>query len=283
MNKKQKIVTFVMLALIVILSVVMALMLVFEYRSTGTVAKASITRAVIIAVSMLLATVKIALQPRTKRKNVALPYRDHFAEVIGNAFSSDEKLEKRLFSAIDAYRSYNFAKAIKILNSLFPYAKTTDERFCILFFSAKCYYHGRYYDTAVKLYEKAFELKESGSVASNLTLCYDMLGDGDSAIEWGKNAISLEPESAYAYNNMASVLMTKGEYQAALEYLTKAVSLKINFEEALCNAAICYAMTNDRANYEKHLTLAAQQGVSKEEVINYLVSLDAPVLNNDGE
>ena len=281
MNNKQKTLTAVMFALIAILLAAMVVILVVEYRSMGALSTSSITRAVIIFASVLLAAFKLISMSSAKRKIAKLPYRDHYAEIIGNAFSDDKKLEKRLFSAIDAYRSLNFAKAIKILNALFPNAENNEDIFCILFFSAKCYYQSRYYDTAVKLYTKAFELKKSAPVASNLGLCYGFLGDGDKALEWCKKAITVDPNDAYAYNNLGYALMEKGEYSQAVDHFLKAVTIKMNFEDALCNATVCYAMLGDKLNYEKYLTLSVQHGASREEITEYLKTLNAPVLSRE--
>ena len=270
-----------MAILIAILLVSLIALLIHEFLTTGTIERRSITSAILIAASVCIGSVKLISMWRGERRMVKFPYRERYAEIIGNAFSDDPKLEKRLFSAIDAFRSYNFAKSIKILNSLFPDAKCADERFCILFFSARCYYFGKYYDTAAKLYEKAFDIKESSAVASNLGLCYDEMGDADKAVAWYSTAITLEPDNAHAYNNMGYFYMNNGEYEKALEFILKAIEIKYNFEEALSNATICYAMLGDKENYEKYLRTAIANGSVKEEIVNYLTSLDAPVLEQE--
>ena len=215
--KKQRIINIVMLVLVAVLLAVLIALLIAEYVTTGTLAKNSVIRAALIGLSLAAIAYKWLTVLNAKRKNADFPYRENYADVIGNAFSDDKRLEKRLFAALAAFRSRNFARAIKMLNQLFPEAKTPDERFSILFFSARAYFLSGYLDVAARIYEKCFEIKKSAAAASNLGLCYDGLGEDQKAEKWYNTAIELEPDNAYANNNMGHLYMMRCEYGKALE------------------------------------------------------------------
>lgn len=84
------------------------------------------------------------------------------------------------------------------------------------------------YNEAIKFYNEAIALKEDYAAAyfklGNLYMWW--MWDYDNAIKYYDNAVKIQPY-ADAYNNLGLVYFNKQEYQKAIEYYNKAITLRL--------------------------------------------------------
>jgi tetratricopeptide (TPR) repeat protein len=75
---------------------------------------------------------------------------------------------------------------------------------------------------AIELYKKSLEICPTAEACTFLGWGYSMVGRYDEAIEWCKQAISLDPDFGNPYNDIGSYLVETGRPQEALPWLEKA-------------------------------------------------------------
>jgi Tfp pilus assembly protein PilF len=81
-------------------------------------------------------------------------------------------------------------------------------------------------EAAVECYEKAIQIDPRLLTAwLNLTSACTMLEQDDKAVESAQQAVTLEPDSGMAHNNLAVALYFKGEYNEAKQHLERAKEL----------------------------------------------------------
>ena len=281
MNKKAKIVTAIVIAVIALLDVAVIGLLVYEIVVLDKIDSGSITRTAVILISSLLTLAKLFAR-RGKKRSPAF-YREQYKHIVGNAFSSDKKLERCFLSAIDDFNNDRYNRAIKRLKALLPRLTSNDDRFATLFFIAICYSDMGLYSAAIETYIQAEPMKANSTLLSNLGMCYRNVGDFESAIGAYEDAIEIEPSNAFPYNNIAQLLLEDAEYEDALDWAIKAAELKPDLYQAYNAQAICYAMLGDKESYEKSLKKAVAHGSDRAKIIRYVKNLGAPIFEGNDQ
>ena len=168
---------------------------------------------------------------RGKKRSPAF-YREQYNHIIGDAFSTDKRLEKDFFDAIEDLNKDRNNQAIKRLQALLPKLTSNNDRFAALFFIAFCYSEMGLYSAAIETYMQAEPLKVNSTLLSNLGMCYRSVGDFESAIGAYEDAVNIDPSNAFPYNNIAQLLLEDAEYENALDWAIKATEIKQDFYQA---------------------------------------------------
>ncbi len=279
MNKKARIITSVAIAVVALLDVAVIGLLVYEIVALKKIESASIARTVIVVISSVLALIKMFARKGKKRSPAF--YREQYSHIIGDAFSTDKKLEKEFFVAIDDMNKDRNTQAIKRLQALLPRLSLSNDRFAVLFFIAFCYSEMGLYSAAIEAYMQAEPLKVNSTLLSNLGMCYRNVGDFESAIGAYEDAVEIDPTNAFPYNNIAQLLLEDAEYEDALDWAIKATEIKRDFYQAYNAQAICYAMLGDKDSYEMALRKAVAHGSDRAKVIRYIKNLGTPIFEDD--
>jgi len=143
-------------------------------------------------------------------------------------------MQGRQDEAFDAY-----AKAVEL-----------DPKLGYIYISAgKLYQAMNDYDNAIAQFEQAVQANPDTPTG------YDALGhasalngDPDRAISTLRKAIELDPDYAPAYAHLARVYYTLLNWEASVEYFTKAFSLGLKNEEFFYEAGLAYSYLDDCTN-----------------------------------
>lgn len=175
---------------------------------------------------------------------------------IRTAFSDREKEKKQLINAISYFTAGTYTKALDILDMLLLECVTDDDFCAVQTFRGICKSRLGLDEEALEIYLSVLARDDQRStVWSNLGIIYqEKYVDYDKAEEAFKNAVRVDPENAFAYNNLAGLHISQENYASAVNYGMKALELKPGLYQA--SNALCiayYAMGNneDSAKYYK--------------------------------
>ena len=265
---KQRIVKIITVVALVLLNCAMAALLVNEYNKSGEINTVAIIRTVAIFGGSVVTLVKLFYRPVTKRSHEF--YRERYKQYVEKAFLDDKSKANKFFSALDAYNSNKFEKALKMLKGLLPVTDNTTDRFAVLSFMGLVCHDWGMYDRAIEYYDKAIALKPSSELASNKGICYDKKGNVEMAIESYKEAIKVDPNNAMAYSNVSQLAMKDGEFKIALIYATKARELDKNLKPPKTAVAICFFALDMKEDYEEYMNSGILNAEEKRRVVGYL-------------
>lgn len=111
----------------------------------------------------------------------------------------------------------------------------------------KIYEEMNNYDKALEYFNKQLEIEESAYYYIYRGMFYARNNKILEAIEDYKNAIKLEPENPYPYNNLACIYEEREEYEEAIGYFKKAIELdkEGNSSQFYNNIIDCYIRLNN--------------------------------------
>lgn len=230
---------------------------------------------VIIVVGLIASVLKASTRPQRKFLDKKRAYQTAYADFIRSAFSHEPKLEERLYRAIDDYNNDKCSAAISKLEKLRKQCQNSDDIYAVTIFSALCYDDLHLFDTAAQLYSAALNLRPHATLASNLGLCKERLGDRQGAIDAYLRSIQLDPKNAFAFNNLAQLYVRLGEYEEAIPYATQANELDSKMYQPLNALAISHALLGNIAEYERYYRQAVSCGADGKKLKSYIESMDA--------
>ncbi len=204
-------------------------------------------------------------------------YRERYGSFIGRAFAMDAKAEKKLFKAIDRYATDKPADGLPILRKLYDECQSQEDRYAVVTFMGLCLDDMQVCDKAIEMYDFSLRMKPSSTIASNMGLCYNRIGDYEQAMESYQQAIAIDAENAYAHNNMAALLIRQGDYEEALLAAEQAVEINHRMPQALNAMAVCHYMLGNMDEYQKYYRQAVSAGSDGTKLKAYIRSLDATV------
>ena len=255
-----------------ILAAVVIAYTLYEIFVLKIVEGGNLFRAAIILLTLALTVVRV-FWGKKSGKIAPRVLREHYRHVIGNVFADKPKMEKKFFHAVNLRNQNNCDKAIKVFDAMLPMCGGNDERFAVTVFKALCYDDMKLYTQAAEAYEKALTYREDSTAASNLGLCYQRLGDFDRAVSAYEWAIKIEPKNGFPYNNIAQLYIRQDRYEDAIRYAKKALKLNENLYPAWSALAICYAMLEQKEDYEEAYRRAVAGGANGEDIKDYIRSL----------
>ena len=92
------------------------------------------------------------------------------------------------------------------------------------------------FDAAIESYKQALTIKPDFADAyNNMGVALQYRGDLDAAIDSFKQALKIKPHYADAYINMGNVLSATGDQEAAIDSFKEALKIKPDYAEAHCN------------------------------------------------
>lgn len=264
----MKVLRYVLLGLVAAAVVVL---LCYEGFVTNNLTGSNLTRGVLILAGVLLALFR---SPRRHRATKAA-YQTAYGHLIGNAFSEDPKLEKKLYRALDDFNRGHYNNAQKRLEDLRVESPRSADRFTVITFSALCDSRMGRYEDAIRKYASALQIREHSTVASNMGNCYLELGKTDEALECFLRAIRADGSNPNAHNNIAQLYIQLGEYEDALVYAEAALEINARMPQALNAMAICYAMLDYNEEFEVYFRRAVANGSDGKALRAYINNLKA--------
>lgn len=235
----------------------------------------NIVKYLLVVIGFVASIVKTSTRSRREVLRKKQVYQKSYGEFIRNAFSNDPKLENQLYRAIDDYNQDKSADAIKKLEKLRKECHNSDDLYAVTCFTALCYDDVHAFEPAAEQYRAALNIRPNTTLASNLGLCWDRLGDQQSAIDAYQYASQLDPKNEYPLNNLAQLYVREGEYETAIEYAQKAIALNSKMYQAYSAMAICHAMLGNTAEYEKYFRQAVANGSDGKKIKAFIESMDA--------
>ena len=166
-------------------------------------------------------------------------YNSSYRDIIGDAFKDDRKARKSLMRAISLYNDNRYDDAVVLLDSLHSLCTSPEDYSAVLMFRAVCFSERNRYEEAIAAYEELLMYDNNNSRAwSNLGLNYKNAGRIELAENAYRNAIRVNRKNAYAYANLAALLLDKNEAEEAYAYAKNALEIDSGFVPALNVASL---------------------------------------------
>ncbi len=281
MKNATKIIVVVLLAVLLVAAIGYY---VYDIKINGTPYNENLGKVAILAVSLIASIVKMCT--RSGNRKPLVYFEKRYAKEIGNAYSRDARLRKKLLEAIRLFYEDDYKKAISILDGLKKQRPSQSDMAVVCLFSALCYEAWGVTDSAIDEYRQLIANDNKNSTAySNLGLLYQKNEDYDSAFDCFCNAIEADPKNHIAISNLSQFYFSVGEYRAAAFYAQKALDIVPNFRIAATLLAIIFGSAGYEEQYEYYKNLAVANGEDVkfiEKTVSELeIDLDADVEENE--
>lgn len=191
-------------------------------------------------------------------------YESQYRDILGDAFVNDRAARKKLMKAITLYNSNRYTAAVAKLDALQKQCNCSADHSAVLMFRALCFSERNLYGEAITTYEELLKYDAQNSRAwSNLGLNYAKSGRSDLAENAYRNAIRANDKNAYAYTNLASLLLDMDEVKEALECAETALQINATLPPALSMACLASARSGDPKRAQEYLQRFARAGGDK--------------------
>ena len=204
-------------------------------------------------------------------------YQKAYPEFIQEPFAEDPKLEKKFYDAVHDYNRSKPEAAIAKLEKLRRECQRTADLRAVTVFTALCLNDLGRYQEALQQYDAARKIRDCSTLASNMGLCAYRLGNLRQAQDCYEEALSLDSNNAFAYNNLSTLYFAVGDYESALEAAEDAISCNEKMPQALSTAAICAKLLGDESAYESYYRRAVAAGYDGDRIKRVIKKLDAKV------
>ena len=204
-------------------------------------------------------------------------YQKAYPEFIQEPFAEEPRLESKFYNAVHDYNRNKPAAAIAKLEKLRGECQRTGDLRAVTVFIALCLDDMGRYAEALAKYDAARKLKDCSTLASNMGLCAYRLGNFNQAQEYYEEAIQLDKNNAYAYNNLSTLYFAVGDYESALGAAEDAISCNEQMPQALSTAAICAKLIGDDDGYTNYYRRAVAAGYDGEKIKRVIKKLDANI------
>ena len=215
-------------------------------------------------------------KPRAVSNKKAL-YQKAYPEFIQNVFAEDPKLEKKFYDAVHDYNCGKPAAGIAKLEKLRGQCQRSSDLRAVIVFTALCLDDLKRYEDALNQYDAARHIRDCSTLASNMGLCCYRLGNYRAAQDYYEEALNLDGNNAYAYNNLSSLYFAVGDYESALEAAKDAISCNEKLPQALSTAAICAKLIGDDEEYTHYYRRAVAAGYDGNKIKRVIQQLDANI------
>ncbi len=252
-------------------------LLLWDYLPDKSIDPSNLTRAGLLFAGLILGILKTGSRSRKHVSNKKSLYTKAYADYIQNVFPEDRKLEKLFFDAVDDYNHDKPAAGVAKLEKLRVSCVRSSERYAVTVFLALCLDDMQVYDKAAEQYRAALAIKPHSSLASNLGLVLERLGQQEESAAAYAQAIRLDPGNANVWNNIAQQHLRNGEYEKARETAEKAAQLNPKLYQAHNALAISSYMLGDREAYEQHYRRAVSNGSDGARIKAYIASLNPEI------
>ena len=191
-------------------------------------------------------------------------YKSNYRDIIGDAFKDDRKARKSLLRAISLYNDNRYDAAVALLDSLHSLCISPGDYSAVLMFRALCFSERDRHEEAIAAYEELLMYDNSNSRAwSNLGLNYKNAGCIELAENAYRNAIRVNSKNAYAYANLAALLLDKNEAEEALAYTERALEINNEFVPALSVASPACTKLGEQEKAKEYFRRRVRKGSDK--------------------
>lgn len=263
---KAKIIVLSILILLALVVVGLCLYDIFVLEKTDV---GNIIRGILLLAAIVLSIVRTLTRPSSASP---ADYRNSYRQFIGDAFEKDKGRELLFMTAIHKYQQNRYDRTLSLLARLEPTCKNDTERFAVLFFRALCLDEMEAYQPASACYEELLTIRDDSTIASNLGICYQRLGQNDRSLNAYLRAIDMNPENAYPYNNIAQLLLREEDFEGTLRYADMALARTANLYQAWSAKAIAHAMLGQAESYRSALRRATDEGADASAIRDYLLN-----------
>lgn len=261
---------------IVLILAIIGLVL-YDFLPDHFVGKETIMRCAVLIIAAIVGMLRFSGKGRKSVANKKSVYSKAYAEYIGRAFSSDPKTEKLFYKAVDYFNQDNPEKCIDTLERIRSECRNSEDIYAVTVFKALSFDEMRLDEEAINHYYSALQMKQNSTLASNLAVCYDRIGEEEKAIYYYQQAITLNPKNAYPHNNLAQKYVRLGEYEQAIKHAKDALSINPKVPQALSAMTISSYMLGNKEDYEKYYRQAVSNGYDGKKLKAYIASLDASI------
>ncbi len=261
----------IILPLLVILAA--AGLLIYQGFVEKNLESSDLTRGILI----ILGSIGTMFKKPKKRpvSNKKALYQKSYPEFIQEPFAEEPRLEKKFYAAVHDYNREKPAAAIAKLEKLRKECQRTADLRAVTVFLALCLADMGRYEEAITQYEAARRIRDNSTLASNMGLCAYRLGNPRQAQDCYEDAIRLDGNNEYAYNNLATLYFGEGNYESALEAARDAISCNEKMPQALSTAAICAKLIGDEEGYTTYYRRAVAAGYDGEKIKRVIKMMDA--------
>ena len=263
----------IILPLLVILAAIG--LLVYEGLILKNLESSNLVRGGLIIAGAIATMCKKPKQPPVSNKKAL--YQKAYPEFIQEPFADEPKLEKKFYDAIHDYNRNKPSDAVAKLEKLRKECRNTAELRAVTVFTALALDDLGRYPESLQLYDAARKIRDSSTLASNMGLNCQRLGDMERAAEYYEEAIQLDSRNAYAYNNLSALFFRQGEYENALDAAKDALECNATMPQALSTAAICAKLLGDEEAYTGYYRRAVAAGYDGDKIKRVIKQLDADI------
>lgn len=263
----------IILPLLVILAVIA--LLVYQKFLEQSLETSDLTRGAIIILGAISTMFKKPRQRPVANKKAL--YQKAYPEYIQEPFADEPKLEKRFYDAVHDYNRDKPADAITKLEKLRRECRNTAELRAVTVFTALSFYDLGKFEESLKHYDAARKIRDCSTLASNMGLCCNRLGNYSRAAELYEEAIQLDSSNAFAYNNLSALFFAQGEYENALDAAKDALECNERMPQALSTAAICCKLLGYEEDYSHYYRRAVAAGYDGDKIKQFLKQLDSKI------
>lgn len=215
-------------------------------------------------------------KPRPLANKKAL-YQKAYPEFIQDPFADEPKLGKKFYDAVHDYNRDKPSEAIAKLEKLRAECQRTADLRAVTVFTALCLDDMQRYEDALTKYDAARKIKDSSTLASNMGLCCQRLGQFAQAAQYYGQAIQLDNHNAVAHNNLSALYFAQGEYENALDAAKDALRCNEKMPQALSTAAICCKLLHCDEDYEAYYRRTVAAGYDGEKIKRVIRNLDPAI------
>ena len=188
-------------------------------------------------------------------------YANHYAAELGNAFADREWQRQNLIFCYRLYNENRMDACGRTLGKLWQECRTDEDRRAVLLLRALCLTETGAVDAAIESYHLLLRFAPDYSVAlSNLGLLLMRRGKFQGAEEFLRRSLKSDPSNPQAYHNLGTVCYRMGRIEEAISLLENALKLKANLYQAAATLALCHTVRGNDGDAERYYNIAVANG-----------------------
>lgn len=200
------------------------------------------------------------LSGRGPKRSMAF-YENTYAKDIGSAFEHQEMQRQMLVFCYRLYNENRFDALGRTLGQLWQQCETDEDRRAVLLLRALALSDTGAIDAAIESYHLLLRYAPNSSTAlSNLGNLLTGQGKFQAAEEFLLRALEADRSNPYAWNNLGMVYYRQGRYADAVPRFDNALKLKNNLAPAASNLALCHAALGNAEERERCFAIAVANG-----------------------
>lgn len=227
----------------------------------------SVNSSTLVLISISMIALLFLFRPK---KGAAKSAQQVLEEIIDDycqdAFNGSEELEKKFLAAVNDIGNNLPKSSLSKLQKLAPQCSSDPQRYAVAKASALVCRLTQDWKGAIREYNRAIVLNPTEELAYNIGECNQRIGKLDKARDSYEFAMELNPNNVRYPSSLATAYVGDGDYDTALDYARDALTIDENYPQALATMAICYGMKNDSVMYRHYTIKAAEAGYNQDKI-----------------